>query len=130
MASLGLSNVTVADIEEAGRHFTVATVQNRYNLTDGSSEDVLDHCTAPRHRVHPVGADLGRRARRAGRTGARGRHPSGRDPRPGRPGLAAAPLTGHAADPGTGSIAHLEENLAAAELELDDATYAEITAAR
>ena len=28
------------------RHFTVATVQNRYNLTDGSSEDVLDHCTA------------------------------------------------------------------------------------
>ncbi len=45
MAALGLSNVTVADIEEAGRHFTVATVQNRYNLTDGSSEDVLDHCT-------------------------------------------------------------------------------------
>ena len=32
--------------------------------------------------------------------------------------------------PGTGSIAHLEENLAAAELELDDPTYAEITAAR
>jgi aryl-alcohol dehydrogenase-like predicted oxidoreductase len=32
--------------------------------------------------------------------------------------------------PGTGSIAHLEENLAAAELELDDATYAEITSAR
>ncbi|HEY5980747.1 MAG TPA: hypothetical protein VIT41_14060 [Microlunatus sp.] len=32
--------------------------------------------------------------------------------------------------PGTGSIAHVEENLAAAELELDDAIYTEITGAR
>ena len=31
--------------------------------------------------------------------------------------------------PGTGSVDHLEENMAAAELELDDDTYAEITAA-
>ena len=31
--------------------------------------------------------------------------------------------------PGTGSVAHLEENMAAAELELDDATYARITEA-
>jgi aryl-alcohol dehydrogenase-like predicted oxidoreductase len=32
--------------------------------------------------------------------------------------------------PGTGSVEHLEENLGAAELELDDATYEEINAAR
>ena len=32
--------------------------------------------------------------------------------------------------PGTGSIAHLEENLGAAAIHLDDDTYAEITAAR
>jgi aryl-alcohol dehydrogenase-like predicted oxidoreductase len=32
--------------------------------------------------------------------------------------------------PGTGSIAHLEENLGAASIRLDDETYAEITAAR
>ena len=31
--------------------------------------------------------------------------------------------------PGTGSVAHLEENMAAAELELDDAAYAQISEA-
>ena len=32
--------------------------------------------------------------------------------------------------PGTGSVAHLEENIAAAGLQLDNATYAELTALR
>ncbi len=41
----GLSEVSVADIEAAGKYFPVATVQNRYNLTDRGSEAVLDHCT-------------------------------------------------------------------------------------
>nr|WP_268760359.1 aldo/keto reductase [Arthrobacter sp. Soil763] len=41
--ALGLSQVSVADLELAGRYFTVATVQNRYNLTDRSSEDVLNY---------------------------------------------------------------------------------------
>jgi aryl-alcohol dehydrogenase-like predicted oxidoreductase len=40
----GLSNVTVADIEAARTIFPVATVQNRFNLTDRGSEDVLDYC--------------------------------------------------------------------------------------
>jgi pyridoxine 4-dehydrogenase len=40
----GLSNVSVADIEVASKLFGVATVQNRYNLIDRSSEDVLDYC--------------------------------------------------------------------------------------
>jgi pyridoxine 4-dehydrogenase len=40
----GLSNVTVADIEAASNIFKVATLQNRYNLIERSSEDVLDHC--------------------------------------------------------------------------------------
>lgn len=40
----GLSEVGVADIEEAGRHFPVATVQNRYNLADRGHEAVLAHC--------------------------------------------------------------------------------------
>jgi pyridoxine 4-dehydrogenase len=42
---LGLSQVSVEDIEAARKVFTVATVQNLYNLVDRSSEDVLDHCT-------------------------------------------------------------------------------------
>ena len=42
----GLSEVSVADIEAARRIFPVATVQNRYNLIDRGSEDVLAHCAA------------------------------------------------------------------------------------
>ena len=42
----GLSQVSVEDIEAARKVFPVATVQNRYNLTDRSSEDVLDYCAA------------------------------------------------------------------------------------
>src|SRR3712207_2987900 len=44
VAALGLSEVSVDEIAEAGRYFTVATVQNRYNLTDTKSGDVLDYC--------------------------------------------------------------------------------------
>ena len=40
----GLSNVTVADIEGASKAFKVVTVQNRYNLIDRGSEDVLNYC--------------------------------------------------------------------------------------
>jgi pyridoxine 4-dehydrogenase len=42
----GLSEVSVADIKAASRVFPVATVQNRYNLVDRGSEDVLDYCEA------------------------------------------------------------------------------------
>ncbi len=42
----GLSEVGVADIEAASKFFKVATVQNRYNLVDRGSEDVLDYCEA------------------------------------------------------------------------------------
>jgi aryl-alcohol dehydrogenase-like predicted oxidoreductase len=40
----GLSEVSVADIDAASKIFKVATVQNRYNLVDRTSEDVLDYC--------------------------------------------------------------------------------------
>ena len=43
---VGLSEVTVDEIEHAGRTVEVATVQNRYNLTDRASDEVLRHCTA------------------------------------------------------------------------------------
>lgn len=130
VAALGLSNVTLAQIEEAGSYFTVATVQNRYNLTDSSSEDVLDHCTA-----HGIGfipwapisagelaAPGGPVAAAAERLGAT----------PGQVALAWLLRRSPAMlpIPGTGSIAHLEENLGAAAIQLDDETYAEITAAR
>ena len=40
----GLCEVSVADIKAASRVFPVATVQNRYNLVDRGSEDVLEYC--------------------------------------------------------------------------------------
>ena len=40
----GLSEVSVEDIKAARDVFPVATVQNRYNLVDRESEDVLDYC--------------------------------------------------------------------------------------
>lgn len=40
----GLSEVSVAEIEAAAKVFPVATVQNRYNLADRASEDVLVYC--------------------------------------------------------------------------------------
>lgn len=41
---VGLSEVKVEEIQAATRHFTVATVQNLYNLVNRQSEDVLTYC--------------------------------------------------------------------------------------
>ena len=43
---VGLSEVTVEEIEAARQHFPVVTVQNEYNLVTCKSEAVLDHCEA------------------------------------------------------------------------------------
>jgi aryl-alcohol dehydrogenase-like predicted oxidoreductase len=42
----GLSEVSIKEIEAASKFFPVATVQNRFNLVDRGSEDVLDYCEA------------------------------------------------------------------------------------
>ena len=42
---IGLSEVTVGEIQAARGHFTVATVQNMFNLANRRSEAVLDYCT-------------------------------------------------------------------------------------
>src|SRR3546814_9025412 len=41
---VGLSQVSIEQIESAQHYFPVATVQNRFNLADRESEDVLDYC--------------------------------------------------------------------------------------
>ncbi|MFX4273519.1 aldo/keto reductase [Propionibacteriaceae bacterium Y1685] len=126
VAALGLSEVSVAEIEQASKHFTVATVQNRFNLTDRASEDVLDHCAAngigfipwapisagelaaPGGPVDEVAKDLDATASQVALAWLLRRSP------------AILPI------PGTGSVAHLEENLAAASVELTDDAYARI----
>jgi pyridoxine 4-dehydrogenase len=129
VGSLGLSEVTVDQIEQAVRYFRVATVQNRYNLTDTRSADVLDYCAEQAIAFLPwapiaagelaePGGPVAEAAQRLGAT-------------PSQVALAwllrRSPLM--VPIPGTGSVAHLEENMAAAELELDDAAYAEISQA-
>lgn len=42
---IGLSEVSVEELDAARDQIPVATVQNRFNLTDRASEDVLDRCT-------------------------------------------------------------------------------------
>jgi aryl-alcohol dehydrogenase-like predicted oxidoreductase len=45
IGAIGLSEVSVEQIDEVRGMAEVATVQNLYNLTDRQSEDVLDYCT-------------------------------------------------------------------------------------
>jgi pyridoxine 4-dehydrogenase len=120
----GLSNVSVADIELASKMFKVATVQNRYNLVDRHSEDVLDYCEAhgigfipwyplASGRLAQGGSLLDRVAK------AHGASPSQialawvlkRSP-------VMLPI------PGTSKVAHLEENVAAVNIELSDQEFA------
>jgi aryl-alcohol dehydrogenase-like predicted oxidoreductase len=117
---LGLSEVTVEEIEAAGEHFEVATVQNLYNLTERKSEDVLEHCEA--HGIgfipwFPLAA-----GRLAEPGGVVAEIAEARDATTGQVALAwllaRSPVM--LPIPGTSSVEHLEENVAAAELELDD----------
>jgi pyridoxine 4-dehydrogenase len=43
---VGLSEVSIEDVEAAKPYFRVVTVQNRYNLVDRQYEDVLEYCEA------------------------------------------------------------------------------------
>jgi aryl-alcohol dehydrogenase-like predicted oxidoreductase len=129
VVALGLSEVSVEQIKAAQQHFTVSTVQNRYNLTDNGSEDVLDYCETEGIGFIPwapisagdlekISGPVEAAAKRLDATVAQ---------------IALAWLLKRSPVmlpiPGTGSVKHLEENVAAAQLELDDATFAEIAAA-
>src|SRR6478735_3540111 len=46
IAHIGLSEVSVEDIEAASAHATIVSVQNLYNVADRKAEDVLEHCEA------------------------------------------------------------------------------------
>ena len=121
---IGLSEVSVADIGEARLTAPIASVQNVYNLLDRGQRAGPGLLRAGRARLHPVLPDRDRRAREPGRAaGAAG--PAVRlHPGPAGAGLAAAPLPGHAADPGHRPVAHLEENVGAAQVELTDEQFA------
>lgn len=111
---LGLSEVGIDEIERARREAPLASVQNRYNLLDRSAEPVLQHCE--RHGMafipwYPIATgDV------TGTTGALDTVARSIDATPVQ--VALAWLLQHSAAvlpiPGTASVRHLEENVAAA----------------
>jgi pyridoxine 4-dehydrogenase len=117
---VGLSNVSVEQLERAREIVPIASVQNRFNLTDRSSEDVLDACEERGLGFIPwFPLATGRLARSGGPLDEIAeRH----DATPSQIALAwllaRSPVM--LPIPGTGSVEHLEENLAAAFIELSD----------
>ena len=119
---IGLSNVTVRELEQARGIVPIVSVQNRYNIGDRHSEDVLKACERLGIAFlpwYPLGdgsalrdAKVKALAKKLGATPAQ---------------VALAWLLKKSAlmlpIPGTGSIAHLEENMKAAALELSDADF-------
>ena len=117
---VGVSNVSVENLEQARGIVDVHTVQNRFNLTDRAHEDVLEHCEHEGIGFIPyfplAAGDL---ARPGGPVAeAAQRH----DATPGQVALAwlLARSEVMLPIPGTGSPEHLEENAGAAALRLDD----------
>ena len=125
----GLSEVSVAEIEAARRVFPVVTVQNRYNLVDRDSEDVLAHCTANKIGFIPWFPLAAGKLTRPG--GVVDRIAKAHDATPGQ--IALAWLLEHSPVmlpiPGTLRVAHLEENVAAAALALSSEEIGELDAA-
>lgn len=123
---VGLSEVTVPEIERARKTVPISTVQNRYNLVDRESEAVLDFCTANGIGFIPwyplATGDLASGG--GGLAGAAKRL----DAAPSQ--LALAWLLARSPVmlpiPGTSKVAHLEENVRAAELRLTPADLAAI----
>ncbi|HET8582948.1 MAG TPA: aldo/keto reductase [Jatrophihabitans sp.] len=131
IGAIGLSEVSVEDLDKVRALTEVATVQNLYNLTNRRSEDVLDYCTREgigfipwfpiaAGRLADPGGPVAELAKRHDATPAQ---------------VALAWLLGRAQNilpiPGTSQVAHLEENLGAAGLyerltqdEIDELTAA------
>jgi pyridoxine 4-dehydrogenase len=125
---IGVSNVSAEQLERARQIVPVVSVQNRYNLTDRGSEEVLRECERDGLGFLPwfplavgdlakPGGPLDEVANSHGATPAQ---------------VALAWLLGISPVtlpiPGTSSIGHFEENLGAAELELSDAELESLAA--
>jgi pyridoxine 4-dehydrogenase len=115
---VGLSNVSLAQLEEARAIVEIASVQNEFNLGNRESEDLLESCEQAGIAFLPwYPLDAGDLARPGGPVEAIARD---HDATPAQVALAwllrRSPVT--IPIPGTSSLEHLEENMAACELEL------------
>ena len=123
IAHIGLSEVSVEELEAAQQVAPIATVQNLYNLSHRKAEGLLDHCEANRigfipwfplatGKLSEPGGPLAEMSERSGHSPSQ---------------LALAWLLERSPVmlpiPGTSSVAHLEENTAAAGIELSDEDF-------
>jgi len=124
ISAIGLSNVDLADYERTRAQVDIACVQNPYNLIDRSGQDVFDACGrdgVPYVPFFPLGSAFNERnpvlGARAVTEVARRRQASPAQ-------IALAWLLSRGPNvlviAGTSSLAHLEENMAAADLVLDE----------
>jgi pyridoxine 4-dehydrogenase len=125
---VGLSQVGVEEIERAREIVSIASVQNRYNLTDRGSEDVLDFCEREGLGFIPwFPLATGNLARPGGPLDEiAARHNAA----PGQVALAWLLMRSPVMlpIPGTSSVGHLEENVAAADLRLTHEEFEELAA--
>ena len=125
---IGLSNVDTKEIDRARKIVPIVSVQNRYNIEDRKSEDVLVYCEKEKLGFlpwFPVGGGRGLKAKNPVSTAASAHGVSifqvalawllERSP-------AMLPI------PGTSSLAHLEENVAATKLNLTPEEWKAIAA--
>jgi aryl-alcohol dehydrogenase-like predicted oxidoreductase len=125
---VGLSEVSIEEIRAAQRYFPVATVQNRYNLTDRAHEDVVDFCEAEGIGFIPwfplAAGDLAQGRTLDAVAKAHKATPSQ---------IAIAWLLQRSPVmlpiPGTSKVAHLVENVAAAGIRLSNDEFAALDAA-
>ncbi len=123
---VGLSEVKVPEIEQVRKFLPIVSVQNRYNVSDREHEDVLQYCEKHKLAFIPwfpvaagkltqAGGPLDKAAKKHGATVSQ---------------LSLAWLLHHSPVmlpiPGTSSVAHLEENLKAAEINLSSSEWDEI----
>ncbi|HSP45805.1 MAG TPA: aldo/keto reductase [Chthoniobacterales bacterium] len=123
---IGLSEVSVNQIEAVRRITPIVSVQNRYNLSDRKSEDVLEYCTREKIGFIPwYPLATGELAKH---DGPLTRAAKELQARPAQVALAwllrKSPVM--LPIPGTSKVKHLEENTAAALIHLDESTAKEL----
>jgi aryl-alcohol dehydrogenase-like predicted oxidoreductase len=126
---VGLSEVTVEQIERARKHFEVVSVQNRYNLADREWENVLEYCERENIGFIPwFPLQTGKLANEGGLLAK-----VARKHRAAPAQIALAWLLARSRVmlpiPGTSKVKHLEENMAAVTIELSAEELEEITSA-
>jgi pyridoxine 4-dehydrogenase len=123
---VGVSNVSVEQLAVARGIVDVVSVQNQFNLGDRSAADVLAVCEKDGLGFIPwFPLDAGSLAEPGGPAAEIAERHGATPAQIALAWLLRTPVT--LPIPGTGSVAHLEENLAAAQIELSDDEFAELT---